>query len=45
MTADEMVEWHRRSMDMGLVGLRELVMEEGRPELLRFMGSQRMGHD
>ena len=27
MTADEMVEWHRRSMDMGLVGLRELVMD------------------
>ena len=32
------------SMDMGLGGLRELVME-GRPSVLRFMGSQRVGHD
>ena len=32
------------SMDMGLGGLRELVME-GRPGVLQFMGSQRVGHD
>ena len=32
------------SMDMGLGGLRELVME-GRPGVLRFMGSQRVRHE
>ena len=32
------------SMDMGLGGLRELVMDRG-PGVLRFMGSQRVGHD
>ena len=32
------------SMDMGLSKLRELVMA-GRPGVLRFMGSQRVGHD
>ena len=32
------------SMDMGLSRLQELVME-GRPGVLRFMGSQRFGHD
>ena len=32
------------SMDMGLGGLRELVMT-GRPGVLRFMGSQRVRHD
>ena len=32
------------SMDMGLGGLRELVMDRG-PDVLRFMGSQRVGHD
>ena len=32
------------TMDMGLVGLQELVME-GRPGVLRFTGSQRVGHD
>ena len=32
------------SMDMGLGGLRELVMDR-RPGVLRFMGSQRVGHD
>ena len=32
------------SMDMGLGGLWELVMT-GRPGMLRFMGSQRVGHD
>ena len=31
-------------MDMSLGELRELVME-GRPGVLRFMGSQRVGHD
>ena len=31
------------SMDMGLGGLRELVMD--RPGVLRFMGLQRVGHD
>ena len=32
------------SVDMGLGGLQELVMA-GRPGMLRFMGSQRVGHD
>ena len=32
------------SMDMGLGGLQELVMD-GRPGVLQFMGSQRVGHD
>ena len=32
------------SMDMGLGGLQELVME-GRPGVLRFMGSQRVRHE
>ena len=32
------------SMDMGLGGLWELVMDR-RPGMLRFMGSQRVGHD
>ena len=27
MTEDEMVGWHHRLMDMGLGGLRELVMD------------------
>ena len=31
-------------MDMGLGELRELVMN-GRPGVLRFMGSQRVGHN
>ena len=31
-------------MDMSLSELRELVMT-GRPGMLRFMGSQRVGHD
>ena len=31
-------------MDMGLGGLQEVVMD-GRPGVLRFMGSQRVGHD
>ena len=32
------------SMDMGLSGLRELVMNR-RPGVLQFMGLQRVGHD
>ena len=32
------------SMDMSLSELRELVMDR-RPGVLRFMGSQRVGHD
>ena len=32
------------SMDMGLGGLWELVMDR-RPGMLQFMGSQRVGHD
>ena len=28
MTEDEMVGWHHHSMDMGLGGLRELVMDK-----------------
>ena len=32
------------SMDMGLGGLQELVMD-WRPGMLRFMGLQRVGHD
>ena len=32
------------SMDMGLGGLQELVMDR-RPGMLRFMGLQRVGHD
>ena len=31
------------SMDMGLAGLQELVMDR-RPGVLQFMGSQRVGH-
>ena len=32
------------SMDLGLRELRELVMDR-RPGMLRFIGSQRVGHD
>ena len=32
------------SMDMGLGGLQELVMNE-EPGMLQFMGLQRVGHD
>ena len=32
------------SMDVGLGGLQELVMDRG-PGVLQFMGSQRFGHD
>ena len=44
MTEDEMVDDITDSMDTGLGGLRELVMD-GRPGVLWFMGSQRVGHD
>ena len=33
------------SMDVSLGELRELVMDRGRPGMLRFMGLQRVGHD
>ena len=33
------------SMDMGLGGLRELVMDREAYRVLQFMGSQRVGHD
>ena len=33
------------SMDMGLGGLQELVIDSGRPGVLQLMGSQRVGHD
>ena len=33
------------AMDMSLSKLRELVMDTGRPGMLRFMGLQRVGHD
>ena len=32
------------SMDVSLIELREMVMT-GKPGMLRFMGSQRVGHD
>ena len=45
MTEDEMVGWHHTdSMDMSLSKLRELVMD-GKPGVLQFMGSQKVGHD
>ena len=44
MTEDEMLDGIIDSMDMGLGGLRELVME-GRPGMLQFMESQRVRHD
>ena len=44
MTEDEMAGWHHRLMDMSLSELQELVMDRG-PGVLRFMGSQRVGHD
>ena len=33
------------SMDVNLSELWELVMDRGRPGVLRFMGLQRVGHD
>ena len=43
-TKDEMTGWPTDSMDMSLGELRELWWT-GRPGVLRFMGSQRVGHD
>ena len=39
-----MAGWHHRSMDMSLGKLQELVMDT-RPGVIRFMRSQRVGHD
>ena len=46
MTEDEMAGWHHFTdlMDVSLSELQELVMDR-RPGVLRFMGSQRVGHD
>ena len=43
MTEDEMVGWHHLSIDMSLRKLWELVMDR-EADVLRFMGSQRVGH-
>ena len=43
-TEDEMVGWHHQHYDMSLSRLWELVME-GKPGVLRSMGSQRFGQD
>ena len=43
-TEDEMAGWHHDLMDMSLSKLWELVMDM-RPGVLRFMGSQTVGHD
>ena len=44
LTEDEMVRWHPDSMDMSLSKLWEIV-KKGKPGMLQFMGSQRVGHD
>ena len=44
MTEDEMVNGITDSMDISLGKLQELGWT-GRPGVLRFMGSQRVGHD
>ena len=44
MTEDEMAGWLTDSMDVSLSELRELVMDR-EACVLRFMGSQRVGHD
>ena len=43
-TEDEMADGITDSMDVSLSELRELVIE-GKPGVLQFMGSQRVGHD
>ena len=43
-TEDEMAGWHHRLNGHGLGGLWEVVMD-GRPGVLLFTGSQRVGHD
>ena len=48
MTEVEMVGWLTDWMDLGLCGLWVLVMDrdgQHRPGVLRFMGSQRVGHN
>ena len=44
MTEDEMAGWLTDSMDVSLSELRELVMDR-EACVLRFMGSQRVGHN
>ena len=44
MTEDKMAGGITDSMDVSLGELQELVMA-GRPGMLQFMGSQRVGHD
>ena len=44
MREDEMVGWHHLLSGHGFGGLWKLVMDR-RPGMLRFMGSQRVGHD
>ena len=47
MTEDEKLDGITDTMDMGLSELQELGFREetGRPGVLQFMGSQRVGHD
>ena len=44
MTEDEMVGWHYQLNRHGFEWTRELVMDR-RPGMLKFMGSQRVGHN
>ena len=43
-TEDEVAGWHHQLNGRELSELRELVMDRG-PGVLRFMGSQRVGHE